>query len=284
MLYEDKELINAAITNEDGKFVIKNSIEENYFLKITGIVFETYKKELDRTDKNLNLGTIVLKTSVESLDDVTITAKKPVVDVQPDKTVLNVDQMATVAGDNTLELLRRAPGVRLDNNGNVIVEGKSGITYYINGRQTYLTGDDLQNYLRSLTSDDIESIELITQPSSKYDAAGSGGVINIVLKRVKGQGVKGSVASRFTLGNFPNVEIPEPDGSSGLGHESTDPDINPRANTSLNLTYRTEKWDFAGNLSNNTGKSSGFLNLYRLQGNIFMMTELLDLGRVSITA
>ena len=267
VLYNSEEQIDYAITDEQGKFIFENLTENEFVIEISSLGFKTYKEKLAMPNKDLNLGTIILKTSIEELDDVSITSKKPVVDVQPDKTVLNVDQMATVAGDNTLELLRRAPGVRLDNNDNVIVEGKSGITYYINGRQTYLSGDDLNNYLRSLTSDDIESIELITQPSSKYDAAGSGGVINIVLKRIKGQGVKGNVASRSTLGNLPEVEIPIPDKSNSIGHQNNQPEVNYRANTTLNFTYRSEKWNFAGNLSNSVGRRSGFLNLYRFQDN-----------------
>ena len=267
VLYNSEKQIDYAITDEQGKFIFEKLTENEFVIEISSLGFKTYREKLAMPNKDLNLGTIILKYSVEKLDDVTITAKKPVVDIQPDKTVLNVDQMATVAGDNTLELLRRAPGVRLDNNDNVIVEGKSGITYYINGRQTYLSGDDLNNYLRSLTSDDIESIELITQPSSKYDAAGSGGVINIVLKRIKGQGIKANVASRSTLGNFPEVEIPIPDASNNIGHQTTQPDINPKANTTLNFNYRSELWDFAGNLSNNIERSTGFVNLYRFQGN-----------------
>lgn len=267
VLYSNEERVDFAITNEKGEFTFENLKEGVYDIEISSLGYKKYRQTFSMPAKDFKLTPIILKIASEELDAVTVTAKKPVVDVQPDKTVLNVSQMATVAGDNTLELLRRAPSVRLDNDDNVILEGKSGITYYINGKQTYLTGDDLNNYLRSLTSDDIESIELITQPSSKYDAAGSAGVINIILKRVKGQGVKGSVASTFTLGNLPNVEIPIPDGSSNLGHEKSQPEINPRSNTSLNLTYRSERWDVAGNLSNNFGRSSGFLNLYRFQGN-----------------
>ena len=212
ILSDQEKPVDADITKANGRFEINHPYQSNYQIEIKGLGFETLTIKLDNYEGNVDLGTLILKTSTEALEAVTVTAQKPVVDVQPDKTVLNIDQMATVAGDNTLELLRRAPGVRLDNNDNVIVEGKSGITYYINGRQTYLTGNDLQNYLRSLTSDDIESIELITQPSSKYDAAGSGGVINIVLKRVKGQGVKGNIATNLTLGNVPKADVPTPDG------------------------------------------------------------------------
>ncbi len=269
------EVVKATITDDKGTFKFEGIAKDYYQIEVSGLGYLTYRNGLNMPDADKVLDPIILKPSAEALDAVTVKAQKPVVDVQPDKTVLNVDQLAAVAGDNTLELLRRAPGVRLDNDDNVIVEGRAGVTYYINGRQSFLGGDDLKNYLRSLTSDDIQSIEIITQPSSKYDAAGAAGIINIVLKRVKGQGLRGSVASTLTLGNVPRPELPTPDIASdegreertpGLGQNETELDVNPRANTSLNLTYRSEKWDVAANLNNNIGRSSGFLYLYRLQG------------------
>ncbi|MGB5983283.1 MAG: outer membrane beta-barrel protein [Nonlabens sp.] len=269
------EVVMATITNEQGKFSFENVAKDYYQIEVSGMGYETYRNGLNMPSSNKRLETIIMEPAAESLDVVTVKTTKPVVDVQPDKTVLNVDQLAAVAGDNTLDLLRRAPGVRLDNDDNVVVEGRSGVTYYINGRQSFLSGEDLKGYLRSLTSDDIESIEIITQPSSKYDAAGAAGIINIILKRVKGQGLRGSIASTLTLGNFPRPKLPTPEGSNsrtlpspmeGLGMGQTDLEINPRANTSLNLTYRGKQWDVAANLNNNTGRSSGFLYLYRQQG------------------
>lgn len=267
VLYDKlNEVAAATITDEKGNFKFEGIAEDYYQIEVSGMGYETYRNGLNMPAGDKQLETIILKTAAESLEEVTVKASKPVIDVQPDKTVLNVDQLAAVAGDNTLDLLRRAPGVRLDNDDNVVVEGRSGVTYYINGRQSFLSGEDLKGYLRSLTSDDIESIEIITQPSSKYDAAGAAGIINIVLKRVKGQGLRGSIASTLTLGNVPRPNLPVPDESTGLGQTESDPEINPRANTSLNLTYRGEKWDVAANLNNNTGRSTGFLYLYRQQG------------------
>ena len=269
------EVAAATITDERGNFKFEGIAKDYYQIEVSGMGYETYRNGLNMPAGDKKLDPIILKLAAESLDEVTVKVTKPVIDVQPDKTVLNVDQLAAVAGDNTLDLLRRAPGVRLDNDDNVVVEGRSGVTYYINGRQSFLSGEDLKGYLRSLTSDDIESIEIITQPSSKYDASGAAGIINIVLKRVKGQGLRGSIASTLTLGNVPRPELPTPDGSNsstlpslreGLGMGQTDLDINPRTNTSLNLTYRGEKWDVAANLNNNTGRSTGFLYLYRQQG------------------
>ncbi len=267
VLYDKLEnIVSATLTDEQGNFSFENIAPGSYQIEVSGMGYETYRNDLNMPVGDQLLDTIILKPATESLEEVMVKATKPVIDVQPDKTVLNVDQLAAVAGDNTLDLLRRAPGVRLDNDDNAVVEGRSGVTYYINGRQSFLSGEDLKGYLRSLTSDDIESIEIITQPSSKYDAAGAAGIINIVLKRVKGQGLRGSIASTLTLGNFPKPELPTPTDASGLGQTPTDLEINPRANTSLNLTYRGEQWDVAANMNNNTGRSTGFLYLYRQQG------------------
>ncbi len=263
--------VYATITRADGSFTIESVAADYYQIEVKTTGYETYRNGLNMPAKNKKLENIILKEYAATLDAVTVTAQKPVVEIQPDKTVLNVESMAVVAGDNALELLRRAPGVRLDNDDNVIVEGRSGVTYYINGRQSYLTGEDLKNFLRSLTADDISTIELITQPSSKYDAAGSGGIININLKSIKGQGLRGSAANTLTLGNLPEPTLPQPERigispvNAGLFNPDADAELNPRANTSVNLTYRSSKWDLAANLSNYWGRSTGFLYLYRLQ-------------------
>lgn len=237
---DEENILYAAITQDNGRFTISKVGAGDYIMKILGVGYTTLKRVLT-VREDLDVGTLKI-TASESLDAVTIKARKPVVDVQPDKTVLNVDQMATVAGDNSLELLRRAPGVRLDNDENIIVEGRTGTTIYINGRQSYLQGDDLKDYLRSLTADDIDTIEVITQPSSKYDAEGAAGIINIVLKRVKGRGLRGSASSTLTVGDF------------------------ARTNNSLNLTYRSEDLDIGGNYSNYIGRRTSFLYLNRFQG------------------
>ncbi len=236
------DLVKATTTNEKGAFTITEIKNGTFNLKISYVGFETETREII-IDKSLTIQpAIVLKLATESLDAVTIVAEKPMIQVEPDKTIFNVAGTVSSAGLNGLELLRKAPGVRLDNNNSVIVEGKTGVLIYIDGRQSFLQGDDLTAFLQSLQADTIESIEIITQPSSKYDAAGNAGIINIKLKREKGLGTRGSVSSTVTVGNF------------------------ARTNNAINLTSRLKNWNIYGTYSNYLGRSTGFLDLYRIQG------------------
>ncbi|GAA0871769.1 outer membrane beta-barrel family protein [Gangjinia marincola] len=235
-------LIKAGVTQEDGQFILKDIPEDYYKINVSFVGYTTYSNGLNmgKTDKILD--PIILREDAEALEEVVVKARKPIVQVEPDKTVFNVSETITATGNNSLDLLRKAPGVRIDNNDNIIVEGKSGVLIYIDDRQSFLSGDDLTAFLQSLQADDIESIEIITQPSSRYDAAGNAGIINIRLKREKGLGTRGSISSTLTYGDF------------------------FRNNSSLALTKKTKKWNLGLNYSNYTGRSTGFINLFRIQG------------------
>lgn len=243
LLYDSTEnLTKAVITQDNGNFTIEVNTNGNYILKVSYLGYKTAEVPVVVATQNLQLPAIKLEPSAESLDEVTIVAEKPIIRVEPDKTVFNVANAVGSAGLNGLEVLRKAPGVRLDNNNSVIVEGKTGVLIYIDGRQSFLQGDDLTAFLQSLQADTIESIEVITQPSSKYDAAGNAGIINIILKREKGLGTRGSISSTVTVGDF------------------------ARTNNSVSLTSRLKKWNVYGTYSNYIGRSTGFLKLFRTQG------------------
>ncbi|GAA4275386.1 outer membrane beta-barrel family protein [Aquimarina mytili] len=242
----DQKLIKAGITNDKGVFLLKDIESNTYQITISSIGFTAYNKTFAFSDNALTLGTITLEQNEESLEEVTITTKKPIVEVKPDKTVFNVAETITSSGNNSLDVLRKAPGVRVDNNDDIVVEGKNGVLIYIDDRQNFLQGDDLTTFLQSLQADEIESIEIITQPSSKYDAAGNAGIINIRLKREKGLGTVGSFSNTLTYGDF------------------------LRNNSQLGITTKTKKWTLNANYSNFIGKPTSFINLYRVQGdNIF---------------
>ncbi|WP_046757536.1 outer membrane beta-barrel family protein [Kordia jejudonensis] len=242
----DTILVKATISNEKGIFTIKDIVPNTYTLTISFVGYNSLSREITiRKGKN-DLGTIPLKVATESLEAVTVVAEKPIIQVEPDKTVFNVANTVGSAGNNGLEILRKAPGVRLDNDNNIIVEGKTGVLIYIDDRQSFLAGDDLTAFLQSLQADTIESIEIITQPSARYDAAGNAGIINIKLKREKGLGTRGSISSTLTIGDF------------------------ARTNNSVSINSRFKKWNFFGSYSNFLGRSTGFIDLYRTQGdNIF---------------
>ena len=126
---------------------------------------------------------LLLTKASADLSGITVTAKKPMVEVKADKTILNVEGTINATGNDALELLRKAPGVTLDKDDNISLAGKNGVQVYIDGKPSPLSGADLTAYLKSTQSAQIESIEIITNPSAKYDAAGNAGIINIRLKK-----------------------------------------------------------------------------------------------------
>ena len=181
----DSSVQKVETTRLDGTFRFTNLTENNYRLEIRFIGFKVKTKLIDLAMDKGVLGRITMDQSTTDIGEVTISADKPMIQVEADKTIFNVSQNLSTTGDNGVELLRKAPGLQVDNDDNIILEGKSGVTVYINGKQSFLQGQDLTNYLKSIRAEEIESIEIITQPSSKFDAAGSGGILNIILKREK---------------------------------------------------------------------------------------------------
>ncbi|MFZ4678773.1 MAG: TonB-dependent receptor domain-containing protein [Flavobacterium sp.] len=238
-------LVKAVVTDSNGNFIFSNIKTGNYLIKINYVGYQSYNSNVfSITDKNIELPLIALQKSTEVLKEVVIKKQKPMVQVLADKTVFNVENTINATGTSGFELLRKAPGVVIDNNDNLIVEGKSGVLIYIDGKQSFLSGADLSNYLKTIQATDIEAIEIITQPSSKYDAAGNAGIINIKLKKNKNFGTNGSVSSGYNIGRF---------GTS----------LN-----SLSFNNRNKKNNFYGNYSNRFGKNYNFINLNRLQSNI----------------
>ncbi|SFR53022.1 Outer membrane receptor proteins, mostly Fe transport [Robiginitalea myxolifaciens] len=237
----DTSLVKATISGEEGSFRFQGIPAGNYMLDIQVLGFSQYRQELEVASGNLDLGTITLEEEAQNLDEVTVVGEKPMIQVEADKTVFNVQNTINATGTSAFELLRKAPGVIVDNNGGVIVEGKAGVQFFIDGRLSPLQGEDLINYLESLQATDIESVEIITQPSSRYDAAGNAGIINIVLIKDKSLGTNGTLTSGLTIGNF------------------------KRWNNSINFNTRGKKGNLYGTYSNRFGKSANFLNLLRTQ-------------------
>ncbi|PIB23584.1 TonB-dependent receptor domain-containing protein [Maribacter sp. 4G9] len=238
---QDSSLVKAVITNEQGLFEIKSASNGTYILNISNIGFADYNKRIVLNDASMELGVITLKAATENLDEVTVVAEKPMVQVLADKTVFNVENTINATGTSAFELLRKAPGIVVDNNGGIIVEGKAGVQIFIDNRPSVLQGQDLTNFFESLQYTDIEAIEIITQPSSKYDAAGNAGIINIKLKKDKSLGTNGSLTTGITVGDF------------------------ARYNSSINFNSRGKRGNLYGAYSNRFGKSSNFLNLFRTQ-------------------
>lgn len=163
----------------------------------------------------------------ERLAEVTVTARRPLMIQEVDKTVVDVKSMVTAAGLNTIELLERIPGVTISGNGDISLNGRGGVLLLIDGRTTYMSAQDLNAYLKSIPAGNIDKVELIDNPSAKYDASGNA-IINIKLRKNRNAGLTGNINSGFSQGKY------------------------FRSNNSINLNYNRKKL----NVFNNVGFST----------------------------
>ncbi len=202
LLENDGTFKKSAISTATGDFKFIDVAPGTYSLRIDHIEHETFTTEsftLTENEKKV-MPVIVLRTSVNKLEEVVITKKKPLIEVKADKLIYNVSSSPSASGTNGLDLLKLSPGVTLDMDNSISILGKGNVQVYINDVQSRLSGNDLTTFLQSLTSDIVDSIEIISNPPAKYDAEGTGGIINIRLKKNVSTGFNGSATSSFTQG------------------------------------------------------------------------------------
>jgi hypothetical protein len=182
---------------------------------------------------------VVLPPAKGVLKTITVTGRKKFIQQLPDKTIVNVDAAISNAGATLIEVLEKLPGITIDRDGNISLKGRQGVLILINGKQTYVNGGDLNSLLSSMNASQVEQIEIMDNPSARYDAAGNAGIINIKTKKNKQKGFNGSI-------------------NAALGHG-----VYPKNNNSLQLNYRTGAFNFFVNYSMNANKT--FMDLYALR-------------------
>jgi hypothetical protein len=205
----DSVTIKYELTLADGSFNIGISSAGTFCVKITSIGKTPFKNEgiaVDSQHLLVILKPVTMQTSAKTLQEVVITSKKAFLEQKMDRMVVNVDALISNAGTTALEVLEKSPGVAIDQAGQISFHGKSGVAIYIDDKPTYLSGSDLENYLRSMPSSTLSQIELMTNPPAKYDAAGTAGIINIKTKKTKLKGFNlgmsfGLRQSRYSANN-----------------------------------------------------------------------------------
>lgn len=234
--------LKTALSDAKGAFVLDNLKPGSYRLTVsmTGFGRDTSAAFVISLDKPAaDAGTIRLASLPKGLQGITVTSQRPPVERKIDRTVVNADQLMSAAGATALDVLERSPGVSVDNNGVISLQGKNGVTIFVDDKPTYLSGADLENYLRSLPAASVDQIELMTNPPAKYDAAGGGGVINIRLKRTTVKGFNGSLNLAYTQGVY------------------------PKTNNSFNFNYRNGKLNTFGTLTQNYAVNFSDLTINR---------------------
>lgn len=183
------ELIDGIITNEKGEFSI-SADQGSYLIRIEYISYKNYEVEVDLT-KNLNLGVISLEVDMESLGEVEVIAERSTVDLKLDKKVFNVGKDLLSQNGSLVQILENVPSVAVDLDGGVSLRGNANVTVLINGKPSVLVAN---NGLDQIPAQQIERVEVITNPSSRYQAAGTAGIINVIMKKNKNGGFSGSVS------------------------------------------------------------------------------------------
>ncbi len=221
----DSVQVKGTMTDTTGNFAFSNITNGKYFIKANFMGYKPYESNPFVYDgKPVNLGILSMESeAIKMLNTVIITAQKPLIEQQIDRTVLNIENSILSEGNTALELLEKAPGLAVDNDGNISLKGRSGTTVLVNGKMTYLSGKELANLLKGTNSASISKIEIMSNPSSKYDAAGNGGIVNIVMKKNTATGFNGTVSVNG--------------GSSR----------NARYGSGTSLNYRSEKFNVYGN-------------------------------------
>ncbi|WP_138477432.1 outer membrane beta-barrel family protein [Dyadobacter bucti] len=238
---KDSVLVKGLAADENGKYVFDQVANGKYLVLVSMVGYQkNYSEPFTVKDAPIALPASQLTTDTQSLNEVTVVAKKPFIEQEIDRTVVNVENSIVSAGATALEILERAPGVTVDQqNEQLKLRGKEGVIVQIDGKQTFLSQQELITLLRNTPSDNIEKIELITNPSAKYDAAGNSGIINIKMKRNKNYGTNGNI-------------------NLGLAHAKYG-----RGNASVTVNYRAGK--LSSFVSAGTFLNKGFNNndIYR---------------------
>jgi iron complex outermembrane receptor protein len=255
----DSSLAKVNVADANGLFSFLSIKPGKYFLKTSLVGFAAYKSESFNFDGSSSKEIPVIKMSSSSvnLKEANVTAIKPLIEVRSDKTVFNVENSINSTGSTAYELLQKAPGVIVDNNDNIMLKGRGGVLVQIDGKDTHFSQEELADYLKSIQSTDVEVIELISNPSSKYEASGTAGIINIKLKKNKNFGTNGSVTAGYSYGTH-----------SGFS----------RYNTSVSLNNRSKKFNVFANYGNNWGETLSEFFLYREQ-NPYIFNAATDFKR-----
>ena len=202
----DSILIKTYVSNNNGLIEMENLPRLPLKIDITRVGFNDFTINIPAILTNSKNGVYelvqVMEIKTAALKEIVVQAKKPMIEQKIDRTVLNVDASPGNTGNSVVEVLEKAPGVSVDKDGNISLKGKQAVLVLIDGRQTYLTPQDLFNYLRSLPASTIDQIELMTNPPARYDAAGNAGVINIKTKKSKTQGFNGTYTGSIGQGRL----------------------------------------------------------------------------------
>ncbi|WP_316843035.1 outer membrane beta-barrel protein [Pedobacter gandavensis] len=224
------QTIKQGLSNPDGSFSF-DLAPGTYVISISYLGALSYQSEpLNLVDK-MDLGILKIETNPRSLKEVVIqsSGNKPLIKIEGRKMIYNLEKSITGQGSNALEALKKTPGIIVNQDNSITLNGTSGALVMINGRQTYLQAEELAQLLKTMSASDLKSIEVIKNPSAEYDAAGTGGIVNLVLQKSIAEGFNGSINNGIAYG------------------------LSLKQNTNMNLNFRQGKVNLFGSYNHNFG-------------------------------
>jgi len=237
---KDSSLVKGAIADVNGRYEFENIKQGRYLVAAAYVgMVKAYGKPFEVNGQPVDLGSITLAADTRNLKEVNVTAKKPFIEQRADKMVVNVENSIVAAGGTAMEVLEKSPGITVDKDDNISLKGKNGVIIMIDGKLTNMSPQDVAQMLKNMPSNNIEQIELIANPSAKYDAAGNAGIINIKLKKNRSYGTNGSLNLGFAQGR------------------------SSKYNGGLNLNHRAAKVNLFGSYNYNHRANDQRLGLYR---------------------
>lgn len=201
---KDSSVVKLTVTDKEGRFEFASLPDGRFFVNISAVGYAGYySAPFDVSGAaSKDLETVILNVQSKDLKAVAVVARKPLVEQKLDRTIVNVEAAVTNVGASALEVLEKSPGINVDKDGNISLKGKSGVQVFIDGRPSYLSGTDLANLLRNMNANQLDQIEIMTNPPAKYDAAGNSGIINIKTKKTKTMGYSGSLSLTYGQGVY----------------------------------------------------------------------------------
>ncbi len=234
---KDSGLVKTAIADKAGKYEFVNIKPGNYLVAASSTAFaKTFSNTFEVGSQTVEVLTLSLAEAVQQLTGVNVNAKRPFIETLLDKTVVNVEASPSSAGATVMDVLEKSPGIIVNNEGVISLAGKQGVIVMVDGKPSNLTAADLANMLRNMPASAMEQIEIMTNPSSKYDASGNSGIINLKTKKGKDPGWNGTITAGLSV-------------SINKFYDKTD--VFVKSPGSFNFNYRKKKVNIFGNYNPN---------------------------------
>ena len=235
--------IKATVTDKNGLFQVSKIENGNYMISVssTGYEKESSSFIIDSINQKIDLPAFKLVSNKNVLEAVSVSTSKKFIEVKADKTVLNIENNIMASGSSAFDMIKKGPAVSTDKDDNIKMKGGM-VQIFIDGKPFYLSGQQLTDYLKSLPAEAVSKIEIISNPGSRYEAQGTAGIINLKLKKSQANGLNGTAGLGTGIGRY------------------------PKANSSVGLNYRKDKWNIFGSGYYGYSESFNQLNVENVIG------------------